>query len=69
MGYSRWCPLFGDGTYVRCLVRAYVDRTHKVHYRYKAQRVQMPNSKAQKLSPEEAERIGWGRDSAGSVLG
>eukprot|EP00973_Karenia_brevis_P032250 4446419-Karenia_brevis.AAC.1 len=69
MGYSRWCPSIGDGTYVRCLVRAVVDRSHKVKYRHQTQRVQVPNSKAQKLSPQEADRIGWGRDSAGSVPG
>lgn len=50
--YACWCPLFCDGTYVRCWIEMYVDRTWSVPYKHHDQKVQMSNHKCKKPSGE-----------------
>eukprot|EP00973_Karenia_brevis_P049229 6828172-Karenia_brevis.AAC.1 len=44
-----------------------VDRTHKVKYGHRTQLVQTANTEAQLLTPEEAARIGWNPECAGTA--
>eukprot|EP00973_Karenia_brevis_P052073 7232502-Karenia_brevis.AAC.1 len=69
INYSRFCPLFGDGTYFRCYIKARVDRAHKVRYGHNTQKIQMSNALAETLTPEHAENVGWDSESAGAMPG
>ena len=44
--YTRWVPLFGDGTYVRMIIEVEVDRNYRVRYNHHDQKVQMSNADA-----------------------
>ena len=43
--YCQYTPVFGDGTYIRCVFQLTVDRGYKVKYDHHDQLVQQANSK------------------------
>ena len=50
--YARPVPLFGDGTYVQVVLQLVVDRTWRVKFKHKNQKVNEPNSKGVRLDPD-----------------
>ncbi len=53
LSYAHWVPLFADGCYVRILLECKVDRSHRVPYKHKDQKVQQPNSECKRAGSEK----------------